>query len=328
MRRRRRALLRTLDDPHSVTTSLFSLEFPFLIQRSMELGLLRTLAIPSISRTLGKGNQYAINLSKRFDDTEILLVEMMVHHIDSPRGSLAVRRLNFLHSHYAISNTDYLYVLCLIFTVLPQWAARYGYRAWTEFELSCHYRVWHDVGVRMGIHDIPPSIDAAVEYVDNYEAKHMVYADSNREIAELNIKVLLSKLPGCLFARKLIYACMDDQLREALGYPKQPTWLSYLLHSLLKMQGVFISWMPPRPVARAQLRIPFFGCPALKSLDDACATTFPLAFQRYKPYAYEKGYKISELGGLKHGKLSDAFEGALLCPFRDNHAATFLKTCC
>ncbi|MCO5598937.1 hypothetical protein L7F22_053036 [Adiantum nelumboides] len=327
MRRRRLVLLQAADDPHSVTASLFTLEFPFLLSRAMELGLLRTFAIPSISRTLRKGNQYTLNASKRFDDTEILIVEMMVHHVDSPRGSLALRRLNFLHSPYAISNEDYLYVLCLIFTVLPQWAARYGYRAWTDFEISCNYKVWHDIGVRMGIRDIPPSFDAAVKYVDEYEAKHMVYADSNREITEPNLKVFLSKLPMCLqpIVRKLMYAFMDDRLREALGYPKQPTWLSYLLHSILKMQGVLIGWMPPRPVAKAQMRIPYFGCPVLKSLDEARATTFPLAFQRYKPYAYEKGYKIAELGGMKHGKLSDPFEGALLCPFRDNHAANFLK---
>lgn len=131
------------------------MEFPFLSRKSLEFGLFRSYAIPQISRVLQKGGQFACGAAKRYDDTVILVEEMIHYHVDGDRASLALRRLNFLHSHYPIDNAEYLYVLAVFFLTPIEWSSIYGYREWTELEKAAYYTTWHDIGTRMGIHDIP-----------------------------------------------------------------------------------------------------------------------------------------------------------------------------
>lgn len=319
MRKRRSELLAKLDprkDCHAINASTLYVEFPFLSRYAVDFGFLRSFGIPSISRILVKGGQFACNASKRYDDTAILLEELALHHVDSPRGSLAVRRINLLHSFYpSIHNADYIYVLCIIIFPALELAAMYGYREWTELEKCALYNVWHDIGIRMGIQDIPSTITALSKYRDDYESKYMVYADSNHEIAELNMKLILGKLPAFLrpLGRRLVYSILDDKLLHSLGYPKQPPLLSTLAHSLLRLHGLAVSWMPPRPLACAQTRISYIGCPSHHDPN----SLLPLAFQRYKPVHYEKGYRIEELGSLKPGTLGKPFQGDLLCPLQN-----------
>lgn len=321
LRKRRSQLVGALNprkDCHSINIHTLFVEFPFLSQRSLDFGFFRTYGIPEISRLLQKAGQFASNASKRYDDTDILVKEMLHHHIDGDRGSLALRRLNFLHSHYPIDNAEYLYVLSL-FVLLPmEWSAIYGYREWTEMEMSSYYTAWHDIGTRMGMRQIPASIAALSEYRDDYEAKRMVYADSNKEIAETTVKLLLSDVPPLLWplARRIVYSLMDDRLLKSLGYPKQRPWLIALSHSLLKLHGFAVSWLPPRPLSWAESRIPS-GCPTSQGLGFDPDALYKLGFQRYKPSSYEKGYKIKDIGVLKLGRLGDPFGGDLFCPLRE-----------
>lgn len=322
LRKRRSRLLGALDprkDTQAINVHTLYVEFPFLIRRSLEFGIFRGFGIPEISRVLQKGGHFACNASKRYDNTDILMQEMLHHHVDGDRGSLALRRLNFLHSHYPIHNADYLYVLSL-FVLLPmEWCSVYGYREWTEVEKTAYYSAWHDIGTRMGIRNMPSGISAFSQYRGDYEAKHMVYADCNKELAESTMRMFLSNVPPLLWplARKLAYSVMDDRLLKAVGYPKQPTWLSALSHSLLKLHGMAVGWLlTPRPLSCAQIRIPA-GCPKSQGFHFDPEAVYKLAFQFYKPSAYEKGYRIKELGVTKPGQLGNPFEGELLCPLRE-----------
>lgn len=321
LRKRRSQLLGALNprkDCHSINIHTLFVEFPFLSQRSLEFGLFRTYGIPEISHLLLKAGQFTSNASKRYDDTDILVKEVLHHHIDGDRGSLALRRLNFLHSHYPIDNAEYLYVLS-IFVLLPmEWSAVYGYRKWTEIEKSSYYTAWHDVGTRMGMRHIPASIPAMIEYRDDYEAKRMVYADSNKEIAETTVKLLLSDVPALVWplARRIVYSLMDDRLLKSMGFPKQHPWLTALSHSLLKMHGLAVSCLPPRPLSWAKSRIPC-GCPTSQGLAFDPDALYKLDFQRYKPSSYDRGYKIKDIGALKPGHLGDPFGGYLFCPLQE-----------
>lgn len=312
-RKRRCELLAKLDprkDCHAINASTLFVEFPFLSRRALDFGFMRTFGIPSISRILAKSGQLGCSASKRYDDTMILIEELDLHHVDSSRGSLAVRRLNLLHSPYPIHNADYIYVLCLIVLPPMELAARYGYREWTESEKCAFYNVWHDIGTRMGIQDIPCSVSAMSKYRDDYESKYMVYTDSNHETAEHTMKLLLTKFPTFLrpLCRRLMYSVLDDRMLASLGYPKQPPLLSTLVHSLLRLHGLAVSWMPSRPITWAQTRVPY-GLPSPHDPN----TLLPLSFQCYKPVHYQKGYRIQDLGALKPGNLGKPFEGDLLC---------------
>ncbi|MCO5554509.1 hypothetical protein L7F22_008038 [Adiantum nelumboides] len=318
LRKRRSQLLARLKDCHALNACTLFVEFPFLYRLAFEYGLMKTAGIPAITRRVKTGGEAVHNPAKRYDDTDILIRELLLHHVDTPRGSLAVRRLNFLHSHYNIHNQDYIYVLAIHILTVIEWASMFGYREWTELEKSTHYKVWHDIGTRMGMRDIPATLADLAQYKEDYEAKYMVFAKENHEFAEIGMKLLLDDVPKLLwpFGRRVLISVMDDRLVASLGYSKQPHWLTFMSHALLKLHGVVVSWMPPRPLSWAQTRIAvsmFSGCPILQQADGQ----LPLAYQRFPPIPYPQGYRIAEIGGKKAGMLSSPFKGgSLQCPLR------------
>jgi hypothetical protein len=185
--------------------------------------------------------------------------------------------------------------------------------------------VWHDIGVRMGIRGIPPGFREAAEFKERFEERHMVYADSNREVAHPAIEgLLLADVPWPLrgFARRLLYyALMDDRLRDALGFSAHHLsgleklvmpWAARAAHSALwACHGLFTRFfLPPRPLHRALFRIAPLGCPAANS----SSGPFSITHRRFLsiPSLYEhSGYKIEELGPLHPGKLAPPFSPAL-----------------
>jgi hypothetical protein len=216
---------------------------------------------------------------------------------------------SFIHSSIHSFFIVVVVVVIMIVTILRRPAPNlpitsYGYREWTEKEKQAHYGAWHDIGVRMGIRSIPASIDDAAKYLDWFEAREMVYSDSNREISEYTMALFLGDLPRLLrpLARRLLYAMMDDLLLAAMGYPKQPRWLSnFLKLGLRASQRVFTRWfLPPRPLEKATFRIWKPGCPALPG-------KMPVGPPRFRaaPCVYaDTGYRIDELGPLHPGKLA------------------------
>ena len=201
---------------------------------------------------------------------------------------------------------------------------RYGYREWTAKEKEAHFHAWHDIGLRMGIRNIPETITDTAEYVESYEARHMAYSDSNRDVSEASMKVFLDDFPLVLrpLARRLMYALMDDRMRDAMGYPKQPGWLRWAVHGALRVfHGFLTGWfLPPRPLEKALVRIAPLGCPMVGGRDDP-GSRVSVSYQRFwaMPCVYaDKVYRIEELGTLNPGKLAPLVplpEGeAMFCP--------------
>ena len=164
--------------------------------------------------------------------------------------------------------------------------------------------------MRMGIREISESIAATAEYMESFEARHMVYADSNPKVSEPTMKLFLEDMPAWLrpLGRRLVYAVMDDRLRVAMGYPKQPRWLTSSLEIGLKLfHGVFTRWfLPPRPLEKARFRIAPLGCPVAGRGNES-GTQMSVRFARFRatPCVYaEKGYRIEELGPIHPGKLA------------------------
>lgn len=115
LRHRRLRLISSMDPIRgAVALSKLTLyvEFPLLSKKALEFALFKTFAIPSISKLLAATRQFSpAAVNKRYEDTDILLLEILLNHVDSSRGSLALRRLNFIHGRYNISNEDFLYTL-------------------------------------------------------------------------------------------------------------------------------------------------------------------------------------------------------------------------
>ena len=94
--------------------------FPWDITRALELALLKTFCVPSISALLAHTGEFEQRPRKRYDDTGLMVAELLRHGLDSAPGAAVSARMNRIHGHYAITNDDFLYVLS------ASWPSRSG----------------------------------------------------------------------------------------------------------------------------------------------------------------------------------------------------------
>src|SRR5689334_14235294 len=109
-------------------------DFPFDTTRALEFALFRTYGSPSISRLLDRTGEFGQRAQKRYDDTDLIVSELMEHGYESDRGRRALRRMNAIHGRFTIANEDFLYVLSTFVFEPIRWNARYGWRPMIEVE--------------------------------------------------------------------------------------------------------------------------------------------------------------------------------------------------
>lgn len=247
-------------------------EFPWDYQRALELALLRTFAVPTISAILDASGEFRTRAAKRYDDTELILAEIVEHGPHSPRGVAALERLNAIHGRFAIANDDYLYVLSTFIYEPIRWIARFGWRPLSEAERLGNFWFWHDLGGRMGIRDIPADFAELERFNRDYERDQFRFRETNRRVGAATRELFLSWFPRLLrpVAGRVIDAVVDEPLGRALGFPRPLPGLPALIRAALVARSRFVAWLPDRrePLLR---------------------TTLPRA-------SYPDGYRIGELG--------------------------------
>ncbi|MFC5193611.1 oxygenase MpaB family protein [Algoriphagus aquatilis] len=246
---------------------------PWDLERALEFALFRTFAIPSISGLLAQTGEFQHRPRKRYDDTELILFEILEHGMNSLRGKRAIRRMNSMHGRFEISNDDFLYVLSTFIFEPIRWLEKYAYRPMTELEKQGVFKNYLELGRRMNLKDVPQTLEEFERFNLDYEAKHFQYAASNRLIADKTIDLLLGfYLPKWLFGvgRPFVFALLDEPLRVALGIRKVASWRKVLMKAGLRVHAIFhqISSEPTEPV---------------------------LGTRRKRP-TYPEGYQIEELG--------------------------------
>ena len=92
-------------------------EFPWDTTRALEFALYRTYCVPSVSALLDKTGEFAARPQKRYDDTDIIISELMEWGYDSDRGKRALRRLNQMHGRFSIANEDFQYRMAIFNSV-------------------------------------------------------------------------------------------------------------------------------------------------------------------------------------------------------------------
>ena len=130
-------------------------DFPFDTTRALEFALFRTFCVPRIARLLDGTGEFRNRAQKRYDDTDIIVSELMEYGYSSERGSRALARMNAQHGRFKIANDDFRYVLSTFIYEPIRWNARFGWRKMCETERLAHFHFWLQVGERMGIKDIP-----------------------------------------------------------------------------------------------------------------------------------------------------------------------------
>jgi hypothetical protein len=149
-------------------------DFPFDTTRALEFALFRTFAIPSVAALLDNTGEFLVRSQKRYDDTDIIVSELVEHGYDSDRGRRALRRMNQLHNRFVISNDDFLYVLSTFIFEPIRWNQQFGWRPLCEQERAAYFYFWREVGRRMNIKHIPAEFQTFEHFNRDYETAHFV----------------------------------------------------------------------------------------------------------------------------------------------------------
>jgi ER-bound oxygenase mpaB/B'/Rubber oxygenase, catalytic domain len=250
-------------------------EFPFEIERALEMALLRTFASPSVSGLLDRTKEFANRGQKRYDDTSLIVAEIFEHGFSSERGRVAVRRMNQNHGKFTIPNEDYLYVLSTFVLEPIRWLKLLAWRGLTRPEELAFFFFWREVARLMNLFDVPASLEELEGFSRDYERRHFIFAQSNQNVADSTIKTMQAWFPTGLHPAicHAAFALFDDPLLIAFGYPKQPNLLTRTLEIACRIRAFAIRQLPQRQQPNFQTRAP--------------ARTYP------------NGYKLEELGADK-----------------------------
>ncbi|MDX1487929.1 MAG: oxygenase MpaB family protein [Acidiferrobacterales bacterium] len=226
----------------------FGYEFCWDSTRALELALYRTYCVPSISALLDRTGEFYRHTQRRYDDTAILIAEMCKWGYERGRGRQARERINWAHSHFNISNDDFLYVLSTFIYVPIHWIDRYGWRPTCRNEKLGYYYFWQAVGTRMGIRDIPPTYEAFEDWARGYERKTFRYTETNAKIGAATRDLFASWFPRPLapVVRLTIHALLDDAMLDAFGFSRPVPGVRRLIDGVLKLRGRIVRWLPPR----------------------------------------------------------------------------------
>ncbi|MFD7653385.1 oxygenase MpaB family protein [Actinosynnema sp. NPDC059797] len=222
-------------------------EFPWDYVRALEFALFRTYCVPSISALLARTGEFEKRPQRRYDDTALLMAELVEHGYDSPRGKEALRVVNRLHGRYPIANDDMRYVLSTFVYDPIEWITEYGWRPLTDHERLAAFHFYRAVGARMGIKEVPGTYEAFRDFKEAYEAERFAYSDTNRRIGRYTLDLFCSwyPVPKPLTARAVL-AMLDERMLSAFGFPPQPAWLTALARRALRLRAHAVRLLPPR----------------------------------------------------------------------------------
>jgi hypothetical protein len=223
-------------------------DFPFDTTRSLEFALFRTFCVPRIARLLDGTGEFRNRAQKRYDDTDIIVSELMEHGYSSERGRRALARMNAQHGRFKIANDDFRYVLSTFIYEPIRWNARFGWRTMCETELLAFFHFWREVGERMGIKDIPSDYAAFERYNIDYEKRHFRYTEANRRVGAAMVELFASWFPRLVrpVVRRSMYAIMDDPVIAGFGFPKPSPAMRTLVIAALRLRARLLRLLPAR----------------------------------------------------------------------------------
>ena len=255
---------------------LAHIHFPWDINKALEFALLNSFAVPAISGLLYRTGEFCSRTLKRYDDTTLLVREVLSNGLDSDRARRAFTRINDMHGRFRIANDDFLYVLSTFALSPIDWLERFGRRAMTDEEKEAWFLYWREFGRRMGIGGLPLDIGAFRRFAQEFEKKRFAQAPSNRAVAQPTIDLLLNQyfVPPFLYpaGRAFVMALCSPNLVEALGYRAPSSALRLIAEGAMGLRRMILRLLPEgtRP-----------------------------KYIRFGKQTYPEGYNIEELGTFR-----------------------------
>jgi hypothetical protein len=223
-------------------------EFPWDLQRSLELAFYRTYAVPAIAELLDSTGEFVQRPQKRYDDTQILISAFSEHGYDSDFGTRAIRRMNQIHGRFEIPNEHFLYVLSTMVLEPVRWNERVGWRPLIEGERLASFHFWREVGTRMAIREIPESYGELEAFNVEFERTRFAYTDAGARGAAATRDMFLDWFPGLpkRIGSPLVYALLDEPLLDALGLPRPSRFLRSSAVAAARVRSRVVRALPPR----------------------------------------------------------------------------------
>ena len=227
-------------------------EFPWDYQRALEFALFRTYCVPTISALLAVTGEFEKRPQKRYDDTALLMAEMVEHGYDSERGRESLRMVNRMHAQYDISNDDMLYVLTTFIYEPIEWIDTYGWRRLHPKERLATFHFYCEVGKRMGIKEIPESYTELAQFKLDYEERTFRFTEDNRRIGTYTLDLYCSWFPAALTpaVKQGVFALLDDRMANAFGFPAGSPTLERVAVRALRAKARVERFLPTRKQSR------------------------------------------------------------------------------
>jgi hypothetical protein len=233
-------------------------DFPFDTTRALELALFRTFCVPSVSALLDRTGEFRDRAQKRYDDTDIMVSELVEWGYDSERGKRTLRRMNGIHGRFDIANDDYLYVLSTFIYEPIRWNERFGWRPLCEQERLGYFHFWREVGRRMNIQAITTDYDGFDRFNREYEREHFRFTEANQRVGAATREVFVRWFPRPLapLVRSAIYSLLDDPVLNAFGFPRPARWTRGLVMSAMRLRARLGRFLPARrrPRLRTEMK--------------------------------------------------------------------------
>ena len=260
-----------------------------------------------------------VTLLYRYEDTDLILRHIIEDGLDSPRGRLALGRLNHIHGMYHISNEDFLYVLSTFIFEPPRFFSLYGWRVFTETEAEAYFQTWLEIGQFMGIQDIPASRNALETWSADYEKRNRRFEATNYFVAAPTLGLLTTAAPWGLknVVKLTVVGLLEPPLAIALGL--EQSWATRCAGAcasgLLCARSFTIRWLglplttprrrtspeSPASVASTTKKPPVSGDSSSKEREAVWGGRLKTLFSysTVKMATYPNGYCLGELGPEK-----------------------------
>jgi hypothetical protein len=221
---------------------LYYQRHPWDFRLGTYLGLLRTMGIADMVGRLYRGSLLKTETFNRLKRTRELLKTLILEGLDSEAGTAALARMATKHRGVTASNDEYRYVLSVFFLEPVRFNERFGQARMAQHDRNLLFSFWMQVGARMGIEDLLPSLAAWQRFQSDYEAAHQGPTAEGKALARSSLyEVVRLVIPRGMqgLTRQILLGTMDDALRYALGLPRPivPTSVSLSVLRLASLAG-------------------------------------------------------------------------------------------
>jgi hypothetical protein len=222
--------------------------FAFELRLGHRLGFVRAFASPRIAGLLARTGQIEHDTSRRGTDTGLFMYLMLHEGLDSEIGRRGVERLNQMHEAWSIRNEDYVWNLSNWFLPGLRVIDRYGWRPVTDTERQAVVD-WHrELGIRMGVRDLPESAAGFEAMAREYERDNLGASAVGRQLRTAVLTVAVRSLPAPLrpLGPRMVAVLIEAPVRAAVELPAPSFVTRRIVWMLLHLRATVRHWRRPR----------------------------------------------------------------------------------